>query len=235
MALGGPWEPLETAAVRAALRPGDGVLDVGANVGHYTLVAASAVGPRGHVWAFEPAPRPFAALTANVRLNGLRNVILEQVACGEHDGAATLHLDAANAGGHSLAADNVERPGGAVPLLRLDTWLARTPSAAPVRLLKTDAQGAELAVLRGAEGLLRSRRPTLLLEFWPYGLRRCGADADALLRLLVAHGYALEVLHEPSGARYPATPERLPVEFPAHVAWAFTTLLAKMPTDDGGP
>ncbi|HEX9841452.1 MAG TPA: FkbM family methyltransferase, partial [bacterium] len=74
LALGPAWEPCETEAFRAALRPGRAVLDVGANVGHYTLVAARAVGPRGHVWAFEPAPRPFAALTANVRLNGLRNV-----------------------------------------------------------------------------------------------------------------------------------------------------------------
>ena len=74
----GTWEPVETSLLLDNLRPGDTVIDVGANVGYYTLLAARKVGPRGKVVAFEPDPESFSFLKRNVKANGFTNVVLEQ-------------------------------------------------------------------------------------------------------------------------------------------------------------
>jgi FkbM family methyltransferase len=231
LALGPAWEPCETEAFRAALRPGRAVLDVGANVGHYTLIAARTLGAGTPVAAFEPAPAPRAALEANLALNGLSAVTVVAAACSDADGEAALHLDADNAGGHSLAAGNVVRPGGVlrVPAVTLDGWVARQALAAPIGLIKLDTQGAEPAILAGAQAVLRAHRPTLLVEYWPYGLRRAGSSAEALLAALGDLGYALTLIHEPSRTVAPVTPERLLAGFDAAIAHSFANLLCTPP------
>src|SRR5437867_3185244 len=72
----GVFEPFETQLVQQMVRPGDVVLDVGANIGYYTLIFAELVGEQGHVYAFEPDPRNFAFLAKNVHSNRYRNVTL---------------------------------------------------------------------------------------------------------------------------------------------------------------
>lgn len=209
----GVWEPFETAVFLSLLRPGDTVLDVGANVGYYTVLAARAVGGAGRVHAIEPDPDNLALLRSNLALNGLGNVVVHPVALSDHAGEAALYRDAANRGDHRLyPAAGEPREAVTVPVTTLDALLGQAPLP---RVIKMDAQGGELAIFRGMAGLLARRPPRLriLMEIWPYGLRQGGASPAELLALLRGHGFRARVIDE--GARrlepvsYPALEERL--------------------------
>jgi len=200
------YEPLVTDAFRRKIADGGLIVDVGANIGHYTLVAALAVGARGHVVAFEPVPEIHAELGANVALNGLDNVTLVEGAAGATAGELTIHRHARNPGGHSLAAEIVQDGKGAESQVRvypLDELLeARFPGQA-VRAIKIDVEGFEAAVLEGAQRLLARDKPAVIFEFWPYGLDRSGYNSAAMLENLVSLGYRFQRIDEMAGRIYP--------------------------------
>ncbi len=190
----GIYEAAESRFFETWLRPGMGVLDVGANFGYFTVLAARAVGEKGAVHAFEPEPGNFALLEKNLKTNGyVDRAHAHNVALGDAPGAALLFTDPANLGNPSLAKDNVPDAAGSVrvAIVTLDSMLDRLPK---IDLLKMDVQGFEACVLAGARGLLERDRPTLLLEIWPKGLRRAGDDPVAFLEGLVALGYAMHAL-----------------------------------------
>jgi FkbM family methyltransferase len=192
----GAYEPIETAIMLRCLRPGMTVVDVGANIGHYAMVAARAVGPTGRVIAFEPETENHAALVANLALNGLDNVVAERLALGARAGELMLYRDRDNRGGHSLAAANVQAPAGAAPVeaATLDAYLARHLPDRRVGFIKIDVQGAEAQVLAGAEARLARDRPVVLVEFWPSGIRAMGGDPMAPIGRMLELGYAMAVV-----------------------------------------
>ena len=96
------WEETETHWFVQSLRPGDVVVDVGANVGYYTVLAGRLVGDAGRVYAFEPDPVSFAIMQRNVRLSGLRNVVLEPKAVSNEPGSIRLFLSDKNKGDHRI-------------------------------------------------------------------------------------------------------------------------------------
>ena len=182
----GEWEPLETGLIAKILKPGDVFVDVGANIGYFTLLASRRVGPEGRVIAVEANPRTFKLLEANVRLNGCANVTLHHVAAGEAAGLATLfEREAGNSGG-----DQVDFTGdGKIAVERLDALVGEQR----VRLIKLDIEGAEAKALRGASGLLeRADAPDLVFEFTPKFLSGMGDDPRELIGFLQAIGYRLE-------------------------------------------
>jgi FkbM family methyltransferase len=186
----GEWEPLETALFAQVLRPGDRVVDVGANVGWFSLLAARLVGPAGRVDSFEANRATFALLQNNLALNGCSNVIAHCRAVGEAPGLVrTARREAGNDG-----ADTVELTDGgddAVALVRLDTVLA----GARLRLIKLDIEGWEAKALRGAEGLLSgAEAPDLVFEYTPEFLRSAGDDPRELVSWLEGIGYRLRVV-----------------------------------------
>ena len=197
LAIHGVYEPLATDLVRSEIGPGDVVLDIGANIGYYTLIFAKCVGPAGRVFAFEPEPGNFALLQENVATNGYRNVTLARLAVSDRAGRARLFLDADNAGDCRMYDSHDQRPSVDIATVRLDDHLA---SLDRIDLIKMDIQGAEPAALRGMRGLLeRHRQVRLLLEFWPYGLQLFGADPKEFLDTLREAGFALWNLNERRG------------------------------------
>ena len=195
----GEWEPRETAMIAGLLRQGDVFVDVGANIGYFTLLASRAVGATGRVIAIEANPRTFAKLEANVRLNRCDNVDLRHVAAGETPGfAAIVEREAGNAGG-----DQVDFAAAAsqtsVQVERLD----RIVGERAVRLIKLDIEGAEAKALRGATGLLeRADAPDLVFEFTPSFLEGMGDAPRALIGLVERLGYRLQVIGD--GGNSPA-------------------------------
>jgi FkbM family methyltransferase len=177
------FDPVERALIDAEL-PADGVfVDIGANVGLYTLWAARRLGEGGRVLAVEPNPVAFGRLTCNLALNGLEGRVTA-VPCGvaDREGAFDLHLDATNLGGGSL----VETGGETirVPCLPLDGLLA-AHGIERVDILKIDVEGAEELVLppflERAPAALRPR--TILIE---ESSARWRGD---LIGTLESHGY----------------------------------------------
>lgn len=191
----GCWEPLESRVLRAALATGDAVLDAGANIGYFTLLAARAVGATGRVYAFEPEPDNHALLAANVRLNALPQVRLFDCALSDTAGTAALYLSAHNLGDHSLAA----APGTAAIPVRCCRADAVLPADLRLALIKADVQGAEPAVLTGLGALLEASLPTvrLLLEFCPGAMDRVRPGAaEGLLDWLQTTGLPVFVMDQ---------------------------------------
>jgi FkbM family methyltransferase len=186
----GKWEPAETGWFLRTVKPGDTVVDAGANVGYYTVIGSRLVGDKGKVYAFEPEPVSFAMLQKNVRLNGLTNVVLEQKALSNRKGILKLFIAHENKGDHRIyQPDGESRPSVDVEAVRLDEYFKDQQRA--VNVIKMDTQGAEGLILEGMKGLLEGRTdgPTIFMEFWPHGLKGMGTDAGGLLKKLQSYDY----------------------------------------------
>lgn len=166
--LHGSMDHKELRPWRRILRPGDAVVDGGANYGYWTLVASRLIGPRGRVFSFEANPATAARLSANVAASGCGNVHVYSFALGAAEGSAEIHAAADNpiAGHASLHrhegwswADAVK-----VRLARMDD-VADNDRWPPIRLIKLDIEGAELSALHGMERILRRDKPFLTVEW----------------------------------------------------------------------
>ena len=106
------YDPVETSYLMQVLKPGMLFLDIGANIGYFTLLAASAVGPEGRVIAVEPEPKNYRVLTKNLALNGIKNALPRNVALGSSCGSAALYLNEQNWGDHRLWGNSPDVAGG---------------------------------------------------------------------------------------------------------------------------
>lgn len=156
----GQFSEGEVEVFRQIVRPGDVVVDAGANIGAHTVFFARAVGPRGAVLAFEPQRLVFQLLCANVALNDFVHVWCYHCALGEKPGTIlvpTLRPDRENNfGGLSLEGRDKGEP---VPVIRVDSL-----PIASCRLIKVDVEGMELSVLKGCSGLIERFGPALYVE-----------------------------------------------------------------------
>jgi FkbM family methyltransferase len=188
----GVYEEETTAMLQRTLRPGMVFADVGANIGYFSVIAASLVGESGKVISFEPDPENAEFLRKNVALNGYGRIVsIEQSCLADRQGTVTLFRDATNRGNHSMARANVLRERGSVevPCTTLDAY-ASLHGTKRIDIMKVDTQGAEGAILTGASGVLRSNPDIqIIVEYWPYGLANTGADPLAPLRFLRTEGF----------------------------------------------
>lgn len=225
----GVYEPAETALLARSVRAGDVVLDIGANIGYFTLQLARHAGPQGRVVAFEPEPENVALLRRNVELNGYRTVEVVGAAVGDGPGTVTLHVAAENRGDHRLFGEADGRPTLEVPMVSIDAYLAEH-GIERVDVVKIDVQGAEGLVFAGMRRLLAERPPRLLLvEFWPFGLRRCGQDPAALLDSLASVGHRIEEITRHGEEPEPLDPAELLARFASAREEDFTTLVLSAP------
>jgi len=155
----GEYSPFEVDFYAFILRPGDGVIDAGANIGALTLAFSRLVGEKGSVLAFEPQRLIYHVLCANLAINAIENVAAAQVALGAEPGMIRVPLlrpkEHLNFGGLSLGGD------------RGEPARVRTIDSMPLenlRLIKIDVEGAELEVIKGADQTIRRLRPFLLVE-----------------------------------------------------------------------
>lgn len=178
------WFEDEIRFLRRLLQPGEKVIDIGANFGVYALSMARAVGPAGHVWAFEPASGTARFLAESIALNGFAQVSLERSALSSAVGTARLalndnpELNALVHGPESAGACET------VPLATLDASLERH-GWRDIAFLKIDAEGEEANILKGGERFFAELSPLVQFEI------RAGADWHLeLVREFAARGYA---------------------------------------------
>jgi len=192
----GEWEPFETELVQRFLGRGDIFVDIGANIGWYTIIGASRVGPTGHVYAFEPAHENLDVAARNVALNGFENVTLERIAIAESAGSASLFLSTENLGDHRLFQAGEARSAEAVQTVTLTDYFADKPGA--IRLVKMDTQGSEAKIFEGITvDFARDRSiGAFIFEFWPRGMAESGISADRLISRLRALGMQCYVIQE---------------------------------------
>lgn len=195
------WEPNQTHWMTQRIRPGDTVVDVGANVGYYTVLAARLVGPAGKVYAFEPDPQCVALLRKSVEVNGLTDrVVIEQKAVSNKPGTLRLYLSNENMGDHRTTGE-ADRKWIEVETVTLDAYFVDKT----VNVVKIDVQGFESLVFDGmAELDRRSGRLVTFVEYWPFGWRRAGGPLAAeFLDAVRARGYRVYNLGHGNDERGP--------------------------------
>jgi len=192
----GVFEPATVRRFASAIRPGAVVVDVGAYLGFYTLLAAARAGPSGFVVAVEPDPRALRFLRRNVR--GLTNVNVVAKAASDRSGFACLYENSSDPSRASLARREGNEGEVSVDAWPVD-WLL---SGRAVDVVKIDVEGTECAVLRGMrKTLANSRDPAVFIELNPRALREAGSSTDELLGLIDALGFrAIQRLDEEYGA-----------------------------------
>jgi FkbM family methyltransferase len=192
----GVYEPDVSATLREVLTEGATFVDAGANIGWFSLLAASLVGPAGKVLAIEPNPRNVALLRRSAEANGFANIEAVTVALADEPGAVALETDGSN--GRVIKVDGP--PDTPVPASfvvatwPLDTVLSRA-GVKRVDVMKIDVEGAEPLVLRGATEMLERDRPVLISEFFPLALDSSPwGSARGYLQALRELGYRLSVI-----------------------------------------
>lgn len=191
--LGQVWEPEVVKALQQRLGPGMAFVDIGANLGYYSVLASRLVGSSGQVLAFEPELENLHLLVRNLQENGCANVEIFPYAVGSKLAYAGLHLCSWSSGGHSLALERVE--GGTtkrVVSVALDEFFG-----AEVRIdaIKMDIEGGEWNALQGMPRILRDPRlKTLIVECHPEFLDSLGLKPESVLSFLREIGFRMEQL-----------------------------------------
>jgi len=205
--LSGHYEPHLTAVFERYCRPGMTVIDVGANLGYYSLLASGLVGPTGRVIALEPNSENCRLLLSSMRLNNVSNVQLLPVAADAAAGWAYYSTHVGSNGGLREAGDLLSHPGTVVPAFPLDDLVE-----GPVAFLKMDVEGAEGRVVRGATRIIERDRPIVTTELKEEMLRRVsGSSVADYLGYFERLGYTPSVLEKTTGAEkpYPSVAELL--------------------------
>ncbi len=178
----------ERAWIRQLIAPGDVIVDVGANVGVYSVFFSELVGPRGAVFAFEPDPQNFARLARTTA--GLARVFPTEAAVGDETGSIQLFQSKGLNFDHRTYANPDDEHSVSVAITRLDDVQALEDQR--IRLIKIDVQGFELSVLRGAsQTLARNPDAKILLEYYPWGLSAAGGSPQAFIAMLKDGNYVV--------------------------------------------
>jgi len=186
------YEPFETQLLTSEIQQGQTIIDVGANIGYYTLLFSMLTGDMGRVFALEPEPHNYKILRENIDRNGRTNIVAVNKAAGDVSGESFLYLSSKNYGDHQAYASDENRDRIIVQMAQIDDLVC-----GPVDLVKLDVQGFEFAALKGMrQVLLNNPAITLFTEFCPAGLHQAGSDAGEFLRFLRSQDFEIFYINE---------------------------------------
>lgn len=180
--------------MRQLLKPGMTFVDIGANIGLYSVIAAHCVGPTGRVFAFEPQQGLAERFWENMKLNRLDNVIHEPVALGRTPGTATLFQLSGDDGRATLRLRPEERSVGRVAVVTVRTLsdVLREHEVVSVDGMKIDVEGGELDVLEGSQDWMTVAPPRFIIfECIKMLLARFGHRSQDLIDFLRGYGYTV--------------------------------------------
>jgi len=181
-----------TQVIEETLRPGSVMVDVGANVGIFSLLAAS-LGASCH--AFEASPDVCVALRRNIALNKFTDIVVHECALSDHCGEASFFLFEETGSRTACGQSSFLRRGPGreirVPLKTLDSELSEFPQ---IDFIKIDVEGADFLVLRGARAILEKFHPVLVVEALEELAAKLGGSVAEILEILWEHGYQVHTL-----------------------------------------
>lgn len=172
------------------IRPGSAVIDIGANIGFWSVFCAKHT--TGAVYAFEPDVANLRLLEANLKLNHIKNVKVSSKACANEKTVLKLFLSPSNFGDHQLFDSGESRQSVDIDVCRIDDEIGVIEN---VSFIKIDVQGYEEMALRGAEKNLNANRDVVVYcEFWPDGMRKAGSDPDRFLDWMESLGFKMKTI-----------------------------------------
>ena len=186
-------EEATTALFKKIVKPGDVVLDLGANIGYFTLLAARLVGERGRVYAFEPEPTNFRYLRKNIEMNNYRNVFAYSKGVSNMSGKTRLFICPYDSGHHTI-----NKPGGIkkyrpdydgeIKEIEIDVVIADDflkGKVEKVDVIKIDIEGAEVLAFNGMKKILKGNQNVkIFLEFFPLLIQEMGDSPEEFIRQL---------------------------------------------------
>ena len=192
------WEPAVTSCINTYTRSNMIALDVGADIGYYTVQFSRLVGPQGKVIAFEPIPEARNRLAHNISINQCSNILVSEYALGNQEGSVFLE-DPLNKSRINLDKITPSDRDIKITIKRMDD-LIREMGLESIDLVKIDVEGAEHEVLLGMEQALRRHRPILIVEVHNQFLPLFGSSSEKLLSWLSSLGYRITTLDEEPGS-----------------------------------
>jgi len=189
-------EKYETELFKGIVKKGMVVVDIGANIGYYTLIAAGLVGENGKVFAFEPEPESYALLVRNIEANGYKNVVPVQKAVSNKVGTTRLFLSPdGNTSWHRIYDAHDGWNFIEIETVTLDEFFKDKEDR--IDVIKMDVEGAEMAVLQGMSQILkRNDNLKIFTEFLPIHLEKFGSSPEGYLSQLIKHGFKLYAIDE---------------------------------------
>jgi len=187
------YEINESRFFKQIIKKGMHVVDIGANIGYFTILFSKLVGSEGKITAFEPSPRSFNLLKKNIKLNSAENIDPIQKAVSNFSGKAKLYLSNHNAGDNRLFANEIlkidkGREVIEVETVRLDDYLKDEL----ISLLKIDVQGGEMNLIDGAlKTISNNQNLKMIIEFWPIGLSSQGIAPHIFLEKIKQLGFLI--------------------------------------------
>ncbi|MFA6432646.1 MAG: FkbM family methyltransferase [Candidatus Paceibacterota bacterium] len=199
----GAHDPYEIECFRNALKTDMNVVDIGANIGYYTVVAAGRVGSQGKVFAYEPESHNFSLLEKNIEANKFTWTTPIKAGLSDKPGKRILFVAEEHTGIHSFADNRGAGSGVEVETDTLDHSLESYGSP-KIDLIKMDIEGAEILALQGMKQTF-ARNPGLILfiELYPQAIERFGHRAIELLDILKESGFTLSIIDEDKKAITP--------------------------------
>lgn len=187
------YEPHVTGAIKAVLKPGMCFVDIGANIGYFSMLAASVVGNEGQVFAFEPYQYNVKLLYHSAQVNGFSQIHIFPFAVANRNELFFYSNEASNGKIESISDLGMSFSGDLVYAVKLDDFL----SVERLDVIKIDIEGAEYMALSGARQLLQKHRPTIFSEFSPPALMATSkASAEDYLQLLLVDGaYEISIIN----------------------------------------
>lgn len=188
----GVWEPAIGAQIKKHLHKGGVFIDIGANIGYHSLLAAKVLEGKGQVYSFEPQESIYLQFKDSIARNGLTNITVYNTALSDHNGDETLYVREENSGGSTLL--SIPETEGfhiqsklKVALVTLDSFIEKFKQ---VDLIKIDVEGYEYEVFKGGRKLLEQFHPTIIMEFSPvFYMQDYESKAEELLHFLESCGY----------------------------------------------
>ena len=185
LSINGVYGELDTKIIREEIHEGDIVVDVGANIGYYTLIFAQLVGKSGKVFAFEPEPKNFEILKKNIEINNYQNIIAEQKIVSDKSGMMKLFIAEQGIVGHRIQQKTDSQKFIEIESIILDDYLKNLNLSGKINFIKIDVEGAEVKVLEGSKIIIeKSDQLKIFTEFNREDIKKYNYDPEYLLSFL---------------------------------------------------
>jgi FkbM family methyltransferase len=190
------WEPFETAIFCDILQNKSFFIDIGANLGYYSLIAAKHFNSEGIVLSLEPELNNFSLLQENILLNDLSNIKAINVACSDKTGQAAIKKSVNNYGDHRVISEQEVQANDYIETTTVDELIIKEGKIPD--LLKIDTQGSELSIIHGMSHLLENLTmdTVIILEYWPHGICDRDQSPEELLDYLEQFDLDILVMYE---------------------------------------
>ena len=186
------FEKFETNLVKQEIHGGDVVLDIGANIGYFSLIFSKLVGNNGLVYAFEPDPDNFKILKKNIEINNIKNVILIQKAVSNTSKLSSLYLCDYNHAQHRIYPSPRCNKKIDVEFTTIDEMFANIEFFNKIKFVKIDVEGSEYDVIDGMKNTLRANQDLkMLCEFSPKQIKERKLKPETVLKQILDHNFKI--------------------------------------------